>query len=128
MQMKFQFLTDRLAPNVEFQPSVELQHWRILVRGNGHMHLAAQLDSGSLRVTTKLQCMEVSRGIVRTESGRSYRLCTPPEEDELLRPLIELNALRNLLMISGDVSQAVWNAIDAGTWPAGSTALLPSLQ
>lgn len=126
--MKIQFLNHRLAPNVESQPSVELQHWRILVRGNGHMHLAAQLDLGSLRVTTKLQCMDVSRGIVTTESGRSYRLCAPPEEDELLRPLIELNALRNLLMISGDVSQAVWNAIDAGTWPAGSTALLPSPQ
>jgi len=126
--MKMQFLNDRLAPNVESQPSVELQHWRILVRGNGHMHLAAQLDSGALRVTTKLQCMDVSRGIVTTESGRSYRLCAPPEEDELLRPLILLNALRNLLMISGDVSQVVWNAIDAGTWPAGSTALLPSPQ
>lgn len=96
--------------------------------GNGHMHLAAQLDSGSLRVTTKLQCVEVLRGIVITESGSSYRLCAPPEEDELLRPLIDPNALRSLLMISGDVSQAVWNAIDAGTWPAGSTALLPSPQ
>lgn len=51
--MKIQFLNDRLAPDVKLQPCVGLHHWRILILGNGEMYLAAQLDSGSLRVTTK---------------------------------------------------------------------------
>lgn len=123
--MTFHFLNDRLAPSVASQPSVELRHWRILVRGNGDLHLVAQMDSGSLRVTSKLHCMEVSHGIVRTESGRSYQLCTPPEEDEQLRSLMELHALRNLMMISGDVSQAVWDAVKAGAWSATSQVRLP---
>ncbi|MDP3522518.1 MAG: hypothetical protein Q8S02_18050 [Hydrogenophaga sp.] len=124
--MIFQFFNDRPAPEVESQFSVELHHWRILVRGNGDLHLTAQMKSGSLRVTSKLHCIEVSRGIVRTESGRSYQLCAPPEEDKQLRTLMELNALRNLLMISGDASQAVWDAVNAGAWPAEHAELLPA--
>lgn len=124
--MTFQFLNDRFAPCVESQPSVELRHWRVLIRGDGELHLVAQMNSGSLRVTSKLHCMEVSRGIVRTESGRSYELCAPPERDEQLRTLMELNALRNLTMISGDVSQAMWDAVKAGAWPAKCKRLLPA--
>lgn len=126
--MILQFLNDRSAPDVMSEPSVELRHWRILERGDGALHLAAQMDSGSFRVTSALQCMEVSRGLVRTESGRSYHLCAPPEEDEQLRTLMQTNALRSLLVISEDVSNTVWDAITAGAWPAGRPALLPPCQ
>ena len=126
--MTFQFFNDRLAPSVESQPLAELHHWRVLARGNGDRHLTAQMDSGTLRVTSKLQCMEVSRGIVRTESGRSYKLCAPPEEDEQLRTLIELNALRSLQTIIGEESHAIWDAVKAGDWPAERVALLPPPQ
>lgn len=122
--MQVQFLNDRLAPTVESQPSVELHHWRILKRGNGGLHLAAQMDSGSLRVTSKLQCMELSRGVIRTDSGRSYQLCAQPEDDEVLHAIIQLNALISLHMISEDVSQVIWDAINAGAWPVGGTPLL----
>lgn len=126
--MTSSFLNDRLAPSVESQPSVELRHWRIFARGNGDLHLAAQMETGSLRVTSKLHCLDVLRGSVRTESGRSYLLCAQPETDENLRTLMELNALKNLLMVTGDVSQVIWDAIKAGTWPAECTALLPPPQ
>lgn len=126
--MTFTFLNDRLAPRVESQPSVELRHWRIFARGNGDLHLTAQMETGSLRVTSKLHCMDVSRGSVRTASGRSYQLCAPPETDEKLQTLMELNALRNLLMIASDVSQVMWDAIEAGAWPAECAALLPPPQ
>jgi hypothetical protein len=122
------FLIDRLAPSGESQPSVELRHWRIFARGNADLHLTAQMETGSLRVTSTLHCLDVSRGSVRTDSGRSYLLCAPPETDEKLRTLMELNALRYLLMVTGDVSQVIWDAIKAGTWPAKCTALLPPPQ
>ena len=122
------FLNNRLAPSVESQPSVELHHWRIFARGNGDLHLTVQMETGSLRVTSKLHCLDVSRGSVRTESGRSYLLCAPPETDEKLRILMELNALRNLLMVTGDVSQIMWDAVQAGNWPAECAALLPPPQ
>lgn len=124
--MTFQFLNHRQAPSVESQPSVKLGHWRILVRADGELHLVAQMDSGSLRVTSKLHCMEVSRGVVRTESGRSYQLCAPPEEDELLRTLMELYALKHFMMITGDESQAMWDAVKAGAWSAESKVRLPA--
>lgn len=124
--MQFEFVNDRQAPDIESQPSVELKHWRILLRGNGDLHLTAQMDSGALRVTSKLQYMEVASGAVRTESGRSYQLCAPPEGDEALRDLMRLRALKDLQMISGDVSDVIWAAIAAGAWPEGSTAMLPA--
>ena len=108
------------------QPSVELRHWRILLRGNGDLHLTAQLDSGALRVTSKLQFMELASGAIRTESGRSYQLCAPPEGDKVLRGLMRLRALRDLQMISGDVSDVIWAAIAAGAWPEGKKAMLPA--
>lgn len=123
---QFEFVNDRQAPDTESQPSVELRHWRILLRGNGDLHLTAQLDSGALRVTSKLQYMELASGAVRTESGRSYQLCAPPEGDKVLRGLMRLRALRDLQMISGDVSDVIWAAIAAGAWPEGKKAMLPA--
>ena len=116
-------MNDRQAADIESQPSVQLRHWRVLLRRNGDLHLTAQMDSGALRVTSKLQYLELASGAVRTESGRSYQLCAPPEGNEALRHLMRLCALRQLQMISGDVSEVMWAAIAAGAWPEGNTAI-----
>lgn len=126
--MQFDFVNDRLAPSVESQLTVALRHWRILVRGNADLHLIAQLDSGSLRVTSKLQCVELAQGTATTESGRSYRLCAPPEKDEVLLGLMRRYALREIQSVTGDVSEEVWRAISSGAWPAGMAPLLPGSQ
>lgn len=126
--MPFEFVNDRRAPSVESQPAVVLRHWRILVRGNEDLHLCAQLDSGSLRVTSKLQCADLAQCTFRTDSGRSYRLSAPPEEDAVLLGLIQRYALREIQRVSGDVSEVVWQAISIGAWPAGMESLLPRPQ
>lgn len=126
--MELHFVNERPAPDVLSQPVVQLHHWRILQRGNGTLHIAAQLDSGSLRVTSSLQAIDLPGAVVKTESGRGYHLCNPPEEDQLLRSLMVLNAARDLVQISGDVSEVIWAAITTGAWPDEGTCLLPSVQ
>jgi len=126
--MELHLVNERPAPDVLSQPEVQLHHWRILRRGNGTLHIAAQLDSGSLRVTSLLQAIDLPRAIVKTESGRSYHLCNPPEEDQLLRSLMVLNAARDLVQVSEDVSDAIWAAIATGAWPYDGSSLLPSVQ
>ena len=126
--MQYVFVNDRLAPRVESKPTVALRHWRILVRGNADLHLCAQLDSGSLRLTSKLQCVELAQGTVTTESGRSYRLCAPPEKDDVLLGLMQRYALREIQSVSGDESEVVWQAISSGAWPPGMEPLLPRVQ
>lgn len=39
-----------------------------------------------------------------------------------------LNAARDLVQISGDVSDAIWVAVTTGAWPDEGTCLLPSVQ
>lgn len=126
--MELHFVNERPAPDVLVQPEVKLHHWRILRRSSGTLHIAAKLDSGSLRVTSSLQAIDLPRAVVKTESGRSYHLCTPPEEHQLLRSLMMLNAARDLAQVSGDVSKDIWAAILAGAWRDGGASLLPSLQ
>lgn len=126
--MELYFLNARPAPDVLVQPEVELRHWRILQRGTGALHIAARLDSGSLRVTSALLVMDLPQRIVKTTSGRSYRLCAPPEEDELLRALLVMNALRDLGALADDVSEAIWDAVSSGAWPSEEASLPPRVQ
>lgn len=119
------FTNDRPAPDVLSQPELELHHWRILRSGNGTLHIAAKIPSGSFRVTSALIALDLAQGIVRTESGRSYHLSAPPEEDPGLRALMTGNASRGIVPISGDISDAIWNAVTTGVWPRGIEDLLP---
>lgn len=122
------FFNDRPAPDVQSQPEVELHHWRVLQRGNGALHLAAKIPSGSLRVTSALMAIDLLGATIKTESGRTYRLCTPPEESEPLRGLVTMNAARELGVVSSDVSETIWQAISTGDWPCNEGSLLPSIQ
>lgn len=122
------FTNNRPAPDVLSEPAVELHHWRILRRGNGTLHIAAQVPSGSFRVTSPLITMDLAQSTARTESGRSYRLCAPPEEDPVLRALMTANASRDLVLISDDISDAIWDAVKSGVWPRGMDSLLPPSQ
>jgi len=121
------FGNDRPAPDVQTQPHVKLQHWRILQRGNGTLHLAAQLASGSFRLTSTLIAIDLQRALVRTESGRCYHLAVPPEEDEFLRNVMDAYAARELVVVSSDVSDIIWKAISTGSWSAQGM-LLPPFQ
>ncbi len=122
------FVNERPAPDVQSQPEVDLRHWRVLQRGNGALHLAAQMASGSFRVTSALLAIDLVRAIIKTDSGRSYRLCAPPEENEFLRGLITLNAARDLVVVSDDVSEAIWKAVSSGAWNGEEGSLLPPIH
>lgn len=39
-----------------------------------------------------------------------------------------LNAARDQVQVSWDVSEAIWATITTGAWPNGNTCLLPSVQ
>lgn len=120
------FGNDRPAPDVLSQPFVELEHWRILQGGSGSLHIAARLASGSFRLTSMLIAIDLQRAQVRTESGRCYHLCMPPEEDEPVRHLIVASAARDLA-VSGDVSGVIWRAVSSGSWSVEGI-LLPPFQ
>lgn len=122
------FVNGRPAPEVSSQPEVELHHWRILQRSSGSLYIAAQLASGSLRVTSALLAIDLSQSMIRTESGRSYRLCAPPESDQFLHALIAVNAVRELGSVADDVSETVWSAVTNRRWPADGLSLLPPCQ
>ncbi|MFN9476514.1 hypothetical protein [Acidovorax sp.] len=121
------FGNDRPAPDVQTQPHVELRHWRIVQRINGKLHIVAQLASGSFRLTTMLVAIDLHHATVRTESGRCYHLCAPPEEDEFLRSAMDACTVRGLAFMSGDVSEIIWTAITSGTWSRDEGDLLPPL-
>lgn len=121
------FGNDRPAPEVQLQPHVKLHHWRIVQRGNGTLHIAAQLASGSFRVTTMLIAIDLQRALIRTESGRCYQLCAPPEEDEFLRGVMGACAARELFFVDSDFSDLIWKAILTGNWSHNSI-LLPPFQ
>lgn len=126
--MEIYVTNSRQAPSVELQAEVDLYHWRILQLDSGILRIGAQMDSGSFRVTTSLCAIDLLRGIVRTESGRSYRLCVPPEHDLYLTTLIIANVARGPSVITHDVSEVVWNAVEAGAWLSGGESLIPALQ
>ncbi len=126
--MRISFQNDRPAPSVSLQHEVDPIHWRILRRATGTLHLTAQLASGPLRLTSALVAIDLSRGLVKTESGRNYRLSVPPEQDELVQVLLVANAVRGMGVVWGDVSDAIWDAISTGAWPNECEPLLPYAQ
>lgn len=126
--MELYFGNTRPAPSIVLQAEVDLYHWRILQVSSGLLHIAAQIDSGSFRVTTSLCAIDFFRKVIRTESGRSYRLCVPPENDSCLAALMIANAARGPLEVTGDVSEVVWRAIESGAWPSEGERLIPALQ
>ena len=118
----------RQAPSVESQAEVDLYHWRILQLSSGLLRIAAQLDSGSFRVTTALSAIDLPRRVVRTDSGRRYRLCAPPEDDPSLAMLMIANVARGSSAITHDVSEVVWSAVEAGAWLSEGESLIPAMQ
>ncbi|MBB6559277.1 hypothetical protein HNP48_001944 [Acidovorax soli] len=126
--MELYFAIDRPAPDVASQPKVDLHHWRILQLGCGSLHIAAQLDSGSFRVTTALLAVDIASRVVKTESGRSYHLDAPPEEDAMLVALMIANVACDPVAITNDVSDAVWRAMESSAWSSDGTSLIPALQ
>lgn len=126
--MQIQFLNERPAPDVQVQPEVQLDHWRILQRGTGTLHIVAMLGPMTLRVTSALAAIDLASAMVKTGSGRNYHLAAPPEEDEDLRTLMELRGQHAIGTISADVSDGVWHAVSVGSWPDHGGGLLPPWQ
>lgn len=126
--MELYFFNSRPAPSIVSQAEVDLYHWRILQLDTGLLHIAAQMDSGSFRVTTSLRAIDLLRRIVITESGRSYHLCAPPEHDQCLVTLMIANVARGRSVITHDVSEIVWRAVEAGAWLSEGASLIPARQ
>ena len=126
--MQIQFLNERPAPDVQVQPEVQLDHWRILQRGTGTLHIVAMVGPMTLRVTSALAAIDLASAMVKTGSGRNYHLAAAPEEDEDLRMLMELRGKHAIGTISDDVSDVVWHAVSAGSWPDQGGGLLPPWQ
>ncbi len=123
--VQIQFLNERPAPDVQVQPEVQLDHWRILQRGIGTLHIVAMVGPMTLRVTSALAAIDLASAMLKTGSGRNYHLAAPPEEDEDLRMLMELHGEHVIGTVSADVSDVVWDAVSVGSWPAHGGELLP---
>lgn len=126
--MDFHFGNRRQAPSVALQAEVDLHHWRILQLDTGLLHITAQMSAGTFRVTTSLCAIDFLRKVVITESGRSYHFCEPPEEDSTLVSAMLANVVRGRRVISHDVSETVWSALEAGAWLSKDAVLIPEVQ
>lgn len=122
------FKNHRSALDVLSQPEVYLHHWRIVQRLNGDLHITTQIRPGVLRVTSRLLVIDMSKAILKTEFGRNYLLCAPPELDQVKWSLLSLNGVRGIGVASCDVSEAVWRAISSGAWANDEMTLLPPIQ
>lgn len=109
--MQFLFLNERFAPQVSEQPEVDLHHWRMFRAPSGDTRLSAEINPGTMRITTPVVAVDIPKACCITLSGRRYRLCCPPEDGELLRALIQANAERSGLVGAADVSDSIWSEI-----------------
>ena len=123
--VQIQFLNERPAPDVQVQPEVQLDHWRILQRGTGTLHIVAMVGPMTLRVTSALAAIDLASAMLKTGSGRNYHLAAPPEEDEDLRMLMELHGEHAIGTVSADVSDVGWDAVSVASWPAQGGELQP---
>ena len=96
----------RAAPPVEQQPHMELVQWRVLMSGNGDIHLIGfLLERPTIRLTTAVVSLWKCEAI--TSSGRHYTLVGAPSEDEHARALIEMRAIE-LMPAWCDVTDFYW--------------------
>lgn len=107
----FEFFNERLAPQVTDQPTVAVLSWRVMQAGNGDRHLLAFLESGSLRITSRLSGFCPVQCELTTKSGRRYHLLGPPERQQPQLVLMDEYALRSGLLDAKDVSDELWNLV-----------------
>lgn len=126
--MHLSFSNMRPATDVASQPEIELHRRRIVQTGSGSLYIAAQLASGSLRVTSAFLAIDLSQSMVKTESSRSYHICAPPVSDQFLSALIAASAVSELGSVVDDLSEMVWGAMTNRAWPSDGAPLLPPCQ
>lgn len=96
----------RAAPPIEEQPHMELVQWRVLMSGNGDIHLIGfLLERPTIRLTSAVLSLWKREAI--TSSDRRYKLVGPPSEDEYARALIEMRAIE-LMPPWRDVTDFYW--------------------
>ncbi|SEB19816.1 hypothetical protein [Variovorax sp. YR216] len=107
----------RAAPPIEQQPHMELVQWRVLMSGDGDIHLIGfLLERPTIRLTSAVLSLCMREAI--TSSGRRYKLVGAPSEDEHARALIEMRAIE-LMPPWRDVTDFYW-ARQEGTDPSHS--------
>jgi hypothetical protein len=106
--MSILFVSLRIAPDVDREPSVHPAAWRIIRAAAGAHHIVALTEAGSLRLTSPIRSINVVTRIAETESGRVYEIEDGPARDP---ETVELLMARPAFGLQGgyeDVSDAVW--------------------
>lgn len=101
------FVNERAAPPLYEQGFVEATSWRLVQSSTGSLHLSMHLGDGVARVTSATLVINSATRTVMTNSGRIYRLASPPEQDAALLGVIRANATRSGVLAK-DVSEEIW--------------------
>lgn len=107
------FANDRDAPDVEQEERVDVMSWRMYRLPSGDVHLSIWKEDGVARVTSALASADPAMCLVRTSSGRQYRLLAGPEVHPTTREVIEVNAARSGLSGAADISDQFWSKLTA---------------
>lgn len=107
------FANDRDAPDVEQEERVEVMSWRMYLLPSGDVHLSIWKEGGVARVTSALASADPDLSLVRTSSGRQYRLLAGPEVHPTIHEVIEVNAARSGLAGAADISDQFWSKLSA---------------
>lgn len=72
------------ARPVEEAPEIALVEWRVLETDAGERHFVGlRPTAGTGRVSSAIVEIDINARVGVTRSGRKYRLCGPPRQDEL---------------------------------------------
>ncbi|MDG0857463.1 hypothetical protein [Roseateles puraquae] len=107
------FANERDAPGVEQEERVDVMSWRMCRLPSGDVHLSIWREGGVARVTSALASADPAMCLVRTSSGRQYRLLAGPEVHPTNREVIEVNAARSGLSGAADISDLFWSKLSA---------------
>lgn len=114
--MRIAFAHERDAPDIEAQPRMLVQSWRLIRSPAGTLHLVTLRDvnneQGAVRVTSAISAVDRGRVVVTTSSGRQYELAGPPEEREIEREMLRAGAVRLGMGRAVDVSVLAWDCVD----------------
>jgi hypothetical protein len=114
--MQIAFDNERDAPDIEAQPRMLVQSWRLIRTPAGTLHLVTLRDvndeQGTVRVTSAVSAVQQGPVVVTTSSGRGYELAGPAEEREIERETLRAGAVRLGMGRAVDVSVLAWDLVD----------------
>lgn len=107
------FINERDALPVEDQPVVSLHVWRVVETADGERYILAIMPGGAQRLTSALVSFDPLTRTARTTSGRCYEFLQAPDNDPFVCEVFAQRLIYSNLKATRDVSDAMWQEIQA---------------